>query len=371
MAQSTTRFAHRPALDGVRAFAVAAVLVYHGGVAAVPGGFLGVDAFFVLSGFLITSLLLEEHARTGRVSLRAFYARRARRLLPALGAVLVFAATVYVGFGASLRQLVPVVFYVANWPRAAGHEIGLMNHTWSLAIEEQFYIVWPLVLIVGLRWARRWLLAATVAAAAGSVALRFLLADGGVREDRVWFGTDTNAFALLAGCALALWMANRRTGQNRTGIATAAGAVLVAAGAWSSTTGYTFVVPLVAAAAGVIMIAALCQSGPVGVFGAGWLRYAGRRSYAWYLWHVPLLIVLRLAFDVDSATAGVATLVSTVILGELSWRLVERPALRGGLLQRLNVRPVPPADAREGLDLRAVPPAHARERLDGAAVPPA
>ncbi|WP_344318791.1 acyltransferase, partial [Actinocatenispora thailandica] len=161
MAQGTTRFAHRPALDGVRAFAVAAVLVYHGGVAAVPGGFIGVDAFFVLSGFLITSLLLAEIAGTGGIRLAAFWGRRARRLLPAL--LLMLAVVVPASrFLLASGDLPPVrgdalaaLCYVANWRmifRGSDYFAQTatptpLQHTWSLGIEEQFYLIWPLVVL--------------------------------------------------------------------------------------------------------------------------------------------------------------------------------------------------------------------------------
>ncbi|HEX8630676.1 MAG TPA: acyltransferase, partial [Catenuloplanes sp.] len=159
---------YQPALDGVRALAVAAVLVFHGGVAAVSGGFLGVDAFFVLSGYLITALLLVEHRRTGTVNLVAFWGRRARRLLPAL--LLVLATVVTVSrwllpaeeLAALRADALAAVAYVANWRmtyRGGGYFAETaapspLQHTWSLGIEEQFYLVWPLVLCAVL-WGRR------------------------------------------------------------------------------------------------------------------------------------------------------------------------------------------------------------------------
>lgn len=324
------RLGHRPGLDGLRGIAILFVIAAHTckDLGYRSGGVAGVTVFFVLSGFLITSLLLEEHDRTGTVSLTGFYERRARRLLPALGVLLVFVATVYVASGASLNRLAWVVLYVGNWPRAAGHELGLVNHTWSLAIEEQFYIVWPLLLIVGLRWRRSVLLTVTATAAVASFGLRLLLWGGTADQDRIWFGTDTNAFALLAGCALALWMVSRRADRTRPAAAVAAAVTLAVVAANGSTFSYTLVVPLAAAVGGVVMIVALCGDGPVGVFGSGWLRYAGRRSYAWYLWHVPLLVLLRLELGVDPITAAIVGVGLTVAIAEASWRLVERPVLQ-------------------------------------------
>jgi peptidoglycan/LPS O-acetylase OafA/YrhL len=326
---NTWRLGHRPALDGLRGIAVLLVIAAHLGknLGYEAGGTAGVTLFFVLSGFLITSLLLEEHDRTGHVSLRAFYARRTRRLLPALTVLLAAVATVYVALGVPLRLLVSVVFYVANWTRANGYDIGLVNHTWSLAIEEQFYIVWPLVLILTVRRSRRALLWGSLVAAGASFGLRALLYDGSGRQDRIWFGTDTNAYALLAGCALALWLAGRQTKGSRPTVAAVVAAGLVAAGWYSSTFGFSIVVPLAATVAGVAMIALLYGPGPSGVFAATWLRYAGRRSYAWYLWHVPVLLVLRHQIGVDATTAAPLTIAATIVLGELSWRYVEAPFL--------------------------------------------
>src|SRR5215475_1344618 len=160
---STTAFGYSPALDGLRAFAVASVLLFHAGVPGLDGGFLGVDAFFVLSGFLITSLLLAEHAKHGAIKLAAFWARRARRLLPALLLVLVAVAIAghYLLISDDLSLLrtdeLAALFYVANWRmiyRGTGYFAATatpspLQHTWSLGIEEQFYVLWPL-LIVGL-----------------------------------------------------------------------------------------------------------------------------------------------------------------------------------------------------------------------------
>src|SRR5689334_14913107 len=155
-------YGYRPALDGVRALAVTAVLLFHGGVRALPGGFLGVDAFFVLSGFLITSLLLDERGRTGRIQLLAFWVRRVRRLLPALLLVLVAVAWLFAPDGDPLLRgdALAALGYVANW-RMIYHGAGYfaqtaspspLQHTWSLGIEEQFYALWPLVVLAGRRF---------------------------------------------------------------------------------------------------------------------------------------------------------------------------------------------------------------------------
>ncbi|MDQ1519575.1 MAG: hypothetical protein QOI55_648, partial [Actinomycetota bacterium] len=253
-APPTPRFGYNPALDGIRAFAILAVLGFHYTFRRrllMPGGYLGVDAFFVLSGFLITTLLLAEHSRKSRISLRAFYARRALRLLPLLAVVLVVAIIVNIvasplSEGRPSRQAITAAaFYYANWfhLRPAGSELGFLAATWSLSIEEQFYLVWPLLFIgmlrVGLR--KGTLFAVTLAAAAASALWRLYLVTNhptkksfvdfyvlltgqlprrvqsiaeGSHGDRVYFGSDTRADMLLVGCALAIllmWLGPRVT----------------------------------------------------------------------------------------------------------------------------------------------------------------
>lgn len=218
-----TRFEHVPALDGIRAAALLAVMAYHGGLAsAVPGGLFSLDAFFCLSGFLITSLLVAEWRRTGTIALRAFWARRARRLLPALLLLLVGIAVwahwfAGPGRGPTLRlDELSTLFYVANWHFVAvgsnyfvqtGPPSPLL-HTWSLAVEEQFYLVWPVLAVVVLRRSRTlWpLLVTAVVGAAASVvemALLYQPAD----PTRVYFGSDTHAQSLLIGAAVAVGLA--------------------------------------------------------------------------------------------------------------------------------------------------------------------
>jgi peptidoglycan/LPS O-acetylase OafA/YrhL len=213
-------------LDGLRAIAVLAVLIYHADLGVLSGGFLGVDVFFVISGFLITTLLLAERDRLGRIRLREFWLRRARRLLPAL--FLVLAGTIVMALVLAPDEVARVrgdtlaaLAYVTNWYlilrqqsyfEAVGRPSPLL-HLWSLAVEEQFYVLWPLLLTAGLLIARRrGMLVLTILGAAGSAILMAALFVPGVDPSRVYYGTDTHAVGLLVGAALALaWSPAART----------------------------------------------------------------------------------------------------------------------------------------------------------------
>src|SRR4051794_29762202 len=220
-----------PALDGIRALAVALVLADHGGIPGLSGGFLGVDVFFVLSGFLITSLLLDELDRTGRITLTAFWIRRARRLLPALLVMVLAVVAVRELFPsdavAALRtDAVASFFWLANWAFVAqrtdyfsqGSTPSPLQHTWSLGVEEQYYLIWPVLLIIvaagvgaavrrlgreepirAVRWTV--FVIASVGALASAAAAIVFTSDASL--NRIYFGTDTRAQALLVGAAAA------------------------------------------------------------------------------------------------------------------------------------------------------------------------
>lgn len=358
---------HWPALDGLRAIAVLAVIGIHVGV--LPGGYLGVDVFFVLSGFLITSLLIGEwDKRGGSVSFRNFYARRALRLLPALACVLA-AAAMLAGvlemtgvvsdhvYGLATLSAIPwVVIFASNFVQATHPgllPLGALPHTWSLAVEEQFYLAWPaLFLLLMRRGFRRGTLAALLAAAAVTdMVYRGVLAYQGYPHDRVYYSTDTHCDGLLLGCAVAFWLASRQAPRLRH-----AAAGLVRAASWTgaaillilflvgSLTDSPLEIDAVVLATAMLVTGVALGQAPATIerlLCLPGLVAIGRRSYGLYLWHDLLLgageaLVApytglfphsgahRILF---SSVLGVA-IATSFVLADLSYRFVELPALR-------------------------------------------
>ena len=363
-----TRWGHVPALDGFRGAAVTAVLLFHGGVSWAKGGFLGVDAFFVLSGLLITSLLLDEADRDGRIDLPHFWSRRFRRLLPALLLVVAAAAGYAAVFAApgsldGLRKdAVATLFYVANWRYIqAGADYfeataapSVLRHTWSLAIEEQFYLVWPIVVfgLARLR-GRRTLLWTGVVAAAGVAASAVAMAvvfDPRAETSRAYFGTDTRVQVVLAGAVLAAALTalrRRETVLSRAAQATlgvaAAGAtalVVAAVATVSGTEPVLFRGGFLAVAAAVAVLLAHVVLVPGGwssrLFSWTPLRWVGLISYGLYLWHWPVFLTLtRSRSGLEGPALLAAKLAVTAVLAVASYFLVEQP-IRRGLFPRLQ-----------------------------------
>jgi peptidoglycan/LPS O-acetylase OafA/YrhL len=339
------RLPHVPALDGLRGVAVVGVLAFHLG--HLRGGFLGVDLFFVLSGFLITSLLLVEREGSGRIDLRAFWARRARRLLPALfvllAAVALYAATRPAGLAmAGLRgDALATLGYVANWHSiVADHGYwdlfaapSLLAHTWSLAIEEQLYIVWPLVVAVALRFGRRALLVTSLALGSASALAMIVLHGAGDDTSRVYFGTDTRAAAVLAGAALAAWGGTRLRAARLVGPLAAVALAL----AWFRVPGTSNGLYeggfLLCSVAGALVVAGALQPGPLSrALSLAPLRHLGAISYGVYLWHWPVFVVLTPdRAGVHGWPLLVVKLAVTLAISEASYRLLELPIRRGSL----------------------------------------
>ena len=334
MNQGGYRLGHRPHLDGLRAVAVLLVLMGH---AQVPGaasaGMVGVTVFFVLSGFLITRLLLEEQERAGRVDLRAFYLRRLRRLAPAL-VVMVAAATVMsVSQPGALVRAAAALTYTSNVVGVT-HDMGPLLHTWSLAMEEQFYLAWPLAMVwVGRRWPRALLPLLGVCMTAVAVN-RLVLMLHGASTYRMALGPDTRSDALLAGCALALLMP--RITRFRLGRSAVGGAVVLAGAAPSTAAAEpVLLVAVTLAAVTVVAWGATTTSGSILISRPA--LYVGQVSYGVYLWHYPLTVVL-LAAGVGWLPNLASTVLFSLAMATLSWRCVESPLLA-------RRRPAPAAQA--------------------------
>jgi peptidoglycan/LPS O-acetylase OafA/YrhL len=338
------RLGHRPGLDGLRAVAVTLVVLAHAGVPHLTAaGSVGVVVFFVLSGFLIASLLLEETDRTGRVSIAAFYRRRALRLLPAL--FVMVAATALVGLVVadftSRRMILGSLLYASNWVRASGDVEGdALGHTWSLSIEEQFYLVAPFVVLL-LHRRPRLLLALCGVGAVASLALRAVLVDPSGVDQRVYNGTDTRLDGLLIGIALAVLV--RRVSWRPSGTLVGVSVLTVTAcSLLPMSVGYLVLLPSVVAVSAVALILyALDHSAWLGGSLPVWI---GRRSYGIYLWHYPVvMLVLRLELS-WVVTLGI-TVLATGLLAAGSWRFVEQPFLR--LKDRQPARPHAPEPSYE------------------------
>jgi peptidoglycan/LPS O-acetylase OafA/YrhL len=340
---------------------VLAVVGFHEGVSELSGGFLGVDVFFVLSGFLITDLLLTQYDRLGRLDLRDFWSRRARRLFPALALMLIVvtaaATVVEPGQDGSLRlALLAAVTYTSNWYQILHHvsyfaAIGLfkapppLDHLWSLAIEEQFYLIWPVILwllIIRLNGRRARVTATLILAAlsALAMALQYSPADPSL----VYYGTDTHASALLIGAALALafplaTVASLPAAQvRRLDAAGVVGLVLLAwaAGHFSGTDRAVYPGGLIMAAVGAAgLVAAAASTGVIAAMTSLFpLRWVGIRSYGIYLWHWPV-IALAGAITGPGPTSAWLWFIETGVTVALacgSWRFVEAPILRDGFL---------------------------------------
>jgi peptidoglycan/LPS O-acetylase OafA/YrhL len=340
------RLGYRPALDGIRAIAILLVLLLHGGF--LDGGFLGVDLFFVLSGFLITALLLQEWTERGSISLGRFYVRRGRRLFPALGVTIVGVGVLYLGLSAVQHgrgfwpEVAAVAGYAANWVAATASPpglstLGLFGHTWSLAIEEQFYIGWPVALLLLLRRriGRGWIAALLLVVAAASGILRWFVWAGD-HSSSAFLRTDTHADGLLLGCA-ALILASCISSLRRALAHAASAAVALALLAAAVATLRSDATPLYAGGLAVVELASAALVAHVvfapeaivaRVFSLQPLTWLGGRSYGVYLYHFPLF------FCVSPATLGLGRVSFfavfaplTFAVSGLSYRLVERPLL--------------------------------------------
>jgi len=344
-----------PALDGLRAVAVIAVLLFHAEFSFASGGFLGVSLFFTLSGFLITTLLLAEFQSTGTLSLRQFYARRARRLLPAAYACLLVVSASAVWWTADQQRalggdVVAAVANVANWRFAFSstsyEELFLgqpspVAHFWSLAIEEQIYLALPIVVVIALRRGKRCLAILTAFLLAASLAATLMTSD----RNLVYNGTHTRAAELIVGMALAQLMFERRSVAPRAGpvlqasalAASAAFGVLVTAGSLDQAWIYRGGLVGVAALSALIISSVVSGRFPTAPLEWPPLVAIGKVSYGIYLFHWPVFLFLD---EARTGTNGVVLfalrLAVTAVLTVASYALIEQP-VRSGLLARRNM----------------------------------
>jgi peptidoglycan/LPS O-acetylase OafA/YrhL len=364
-----------PGLDGLRGIAVLAVIIYHAQASLLVGGFLGVDVFFVLSGFLITSLLIDELSRTNNVDRARFYLRRIRRLMPALFLVLFFSVLVSGLFVLDAayhvrRDLPWAISFVVNWSYLFFEQSYFVNisrppllqHLWSLSVEEQFYVIWPLMLIglykikIGNLSPRlKIFVASTVLAIASTAWMTYLSVTNGfpIPNDpsRVYFGTDTHAMGLLIGCAAAaFWRydklnerltADRAAAMNGLGLFSIAGLAyffifvselneFLYRGGFLVLSILTATLVIVAAHPG-LKFGLLLGNAP--------LKWIGDRSYGIYLWHWPIFVLMRSGVDIQwpEPIAFVAKIAIVFVIADLSFRFVEMPIRNGAIGTRLKI----------------------------------
>ncbi len=352
-----------PSLDGLRALAVLVVILYHAHFSWIRGGFIGVEVFFVVSGFLITSLLLEESEDTGGISLRQFWIRRARRLLPALFSMLVAVSAWALLFskykvGQLRHDFLSAVFYISNWwqifssnvPYFAPKDPPLLRHLWSLAVEEQWYLLWPIAFIALFKWGKnRAKVAQVLLAAATFIMLFSAIAYSSGNSDRINFlylSTITRSTGLLLGAAGAcLWRPWRLAGMSRTGRASAAdmpervlnlaalvsGSLLVLMALGLTVSGaplYRGGLALVSLSS-LVLVACAVHPNAVGVqkfLGSTPLVEIGKRSYGLYLWHWPIFLF---AGARESTAKFFLAIAITAVVAELSYRCIEMPIRHG------------------------------------------
>lgn len=368
------RLRFRRDIEGMRAVAVGLVVAYHAGVPFLRGGFVGVDVFFVLSGFLITGLLLDELARSGRISLKDFYARRVRRLLPL--AALVVTATALGSFlllppidrGGLVVQLVAAMGSVANWVFAAqstqymaATDQSPVLHYWSLSVEEQFYLLWPLALLLvagrGGLATRAWPVVVRrlvlVLGVIGGLSLFLSWQQTASASTYAYFGLHTRAWELAVGAALALGRpALQRVTRRAARLCGTTGLLLVVAAAvgMNETTpfpGLAATVPVLGTALLVVAGARDPNHGVSGALSGPVLGFVGRVSYAWYLWHWPVLVLANAKWGTPEQVGGpprvgflatTALVALSFLLAVASHYAVEQPLRRAKLLLRSRER---------------------------------
>lgn len=328
---------HVPAIDGLRALAVTLVFADHAMPDLFPGGFIGVDIFFAISGFLITRILMQEHEATGVISLRAFYLRRLFRIYPALlltVLVVLVAAPHLLSSNPTSQYLMAgaAITGIVNWLRAAGYGAGALSHTWSLGIEEQFYLLWPVAYLFLQRRCNHAKIVVVLSAAFAVIGLwRAALFMSGAHLMYIYNAFDTRADAILIGCILALCRpstAFSHIALERAIFPLSCLALILFTTTWDSSAlplgGYT----VIALASAWLVLCCLNDTNQLlrWTLGSSPLVWLGRRSYSLYLWHFPVL--LGLSPLLDGASFVVASAGLSLAVADLSFRFVERPLIQ-------------------------------------------
>ena len=365
---TASSLSYRPHLDGLRAIAVLMVFVFHAARPALSGGFIGVDIFFVLSGYLITRILLREHTSTGRISVARFYARRARRLLPAVLIVVIAVTLREAVWGniteraARLTDAVATLFYAQNWNLifradeyfAESLDASPLRHAWSLSIEEQFYVLWP-ILLVGLLWAARKktsvslaMVTVLVAVSAGAMAILF---DPALVQ-RAYYGTGTRVHQPLIGAALAFlvegdWIRaaeSKRRAWALVGLTSMLSLIVAASAITGESASYYLGGSTLVALAAAALIVAL-EHAPdawlTKVLSAKPFVHLGRISYGFYLWHWPIILWLTMPASAtfwERRMVNLAQFTLTVAIATASFVLIEDP-VRSGRIAFASLKP--------------------------------
>ncbi|MGN7356340.1 acyltransferase family protein [Paenibacillus sp. SAF-054] len=351
---------YMPGLDGLRTLAVFFVVLYHLNVDWAPGGLLGVSIFFVLSGYLITDLLTSEWSRSQTIHLKVFWLRRCRRLLPAMFVMLAAVCAWVTLFKPSQMSVlrgdaVSSLLYANNW-YLIFHQVSYfekfgpispLGHMWSLAVEEQFYLVWPLLLLLGMKLLKRRgpLFLAILAAAAISALLMLFLYDPGNDPSRVYYGTDTRAFSLLIGAALSIVWPSRKLSAtiplksrlvlDGLGLAALAAVFIMV---WTTNEYAAFLYPaglwILSMLAALIIASASHPASLVGkLLGMKPLRWLGVRTYSIYIWHYPVIILTSKTNTEPEIWRALLQSAACVFLASISYKYIEEP-IRGGLIGR-------------------------------------
>ena len=357
----TPHLRHVPGLDGLRGLSVISVMCFHAAIVGASGLYMGVDGFFVLSGYLITSLLIGDITKNGSVSFGSFWSRRARRLLPALFVMMFVVLFVEVGWGdkaqfASIRgDAIAALAYVSNWYYiwthtgyfGQGQAVSPLQHTWSLAIEEQFYVVWPLLVAAVLKL-RKSLKSMFMLSLVGSILSAILMAivyGNGSGLNAAYYGTDTRAQALLIGCALAFLLNKKEVVNNPKFVNVVAALGPIAFGVvaiiWAFAGGppsWMFHGGFFISDVGVAIVIASATLAPRRLFSQALsvapLRYMGKISYGLYLWHFPIFIVINEARTGFSGAALFAIRFGiTVLVAVVSYYVIEQPIRIGSFLK--------------------------------------